>query len=83
MLNKDNFKGLNTGHMSKLETGLGVFRPCEQPKAKRDTDDQLEAKIDEADNLLKEKLDVLMDLAGITKPELLNQYTAARVIVDR
>lgn len=50
---------------------------------RRDAGEQLEARMDEADDLLKEKLDVLMDVAAISKPELYNQYKAARVIVDR
>ena len=86
--NKAEKYGLNADHMSKLETVADAFsdrvsNPRQAVISKKDIGDQLEAKIDEADNLLKEKMDVLMDLAGITKPELLNQYTAARVIVDR
>lgn len=86
--NKAERYGLNAEHLAKLETVEGAFsdrmtNPRQAVISKKDIGDQLEAKIDEADNLLKEKLDVLLDLAGITKPELLNQYTAARVIVDR
>ncbi|MCT4644082.1 MAG: hypothetical protein N4A74_03780, partial [Carboxylicivirga sp.] len=50
---------------------------------RRDAGEQLEARMDEADDLLKEKLDVLMKVAAITLPELYNQYKGARVIVDR
>ena len=86
--NKAEKYGLNADHLAKLETVVDAFsdrvtNPRQAVISKKDIGDQLEAKIDEADNLLKEKLDVLLDLAGITKPELLNQYTAARVIVDR
>ena len=51
--------------------------------SRKDAGEQLEARMDEADDLLKGKLDVLMEVAAITLPELHNQYKGARVIVDR
>lgn len=50
---------------------------------RKDAGEQLEARMDEADDLLKGKLDVLMEVVAITQPELYNQYRGARVIVDR
>ncbi len=50
---------------------------------RKDSGEQLEARMDEADDLLKGKLDLLMELAQNTHPELYNQYKASRVIIDR
>ncbi|MBK3518195.1 hypothetical protein [Carboxylicivirga marina] len=50
---------------------------------RKNAGEQLEARMEEADELLKGKLDVLMELASFTLPELHNQYKGARVIVDR
>lgn len=50
---------------------------------RKNAGEQLEARMEEADNLLKGKLDVLMELCSFTLPELYNQYKGARVIVDR
>ncbi|MBR8534943.1 hypothetical protein KDU71_05170 [Carboxylicivirga sediminis] len=50
---------------------------------RKDAGEQLEARMDEADDLLKGKLDVLMEVVAINQPELYNQYRGARVIVDR
>jgi hypothetical protein len=71
-----------------METTLTAFsnqvtNPRQAVIAKKDSREKMAELISQTDNLLSEKLDVLMDLMGITKPELLNQYKAARVIVDR
>ena len=50
---------------------------------RKDSGEQLEAQMDEADDLLKGKLDLLMELAQNTHPEMYNQYKASRVIIDR
>ncbi len=50
---------------------------------RKDAGEQLEARMDEADDLLKGKLDVLMEVVAITQPELYNQYRGTRLIVDR
>ncbi|MCG8581998.1 MAG: hypothetical protein MI866_18875 [Bacteroidales bacterium] len=50
---------------------------------RKNAGEQLEARMEEADNILKGKLDVLMELASFSLPELYNQYKGARVIVDR
>jgi len=50
---------------------------------RKDAGDQLEAQMDEADDLLKSKIDLLMELSQNTHPELYNQYKASRVIIDR
>lgn len=48
-----------------------------------DAGEQLEAQMDEADDLLKGKLDLLVELSQNTYPELYNQYKASRIIIDR
>ena len=80
--------GLTQAVIEDLEASATAFsgrvtNPRQAVISKKDTREQLAALIDEVDNLLAEKLDVLMDLVGISRPELLNQYNAARVIVDR
>jgi len=50
---------------------------------RKDSGEQLEARMDEVDDLLKGKLDLLMELAQNTHPEMYNQYKASRVIIDR
>ncbi|SMO46617.1 hypothetical protein SAMN06265379_101944 [Saccharicrinis carchari] len=50
---------------------------------RKDSGEQLEARMDEADDLLKGKIDLLMELSQNMLPELYNQYKASRIIVDR
>lgn len=50
---------------------------------RKDAGEQLEAHMDEADDLLKSKIDLLMELSQNTQPELYNQYKASREIIDR
>jgi regulator of replication initiation timing len=80
--------GLTPEVIGEMETTLTAFsnqvtNPRQAVIAKKDSREKMAELISQTDNLLSEKLDVLMDLMGITKPELLNQYKAARVIVDR
>ncbi|NJN28442.1 MAG: hypothetical protein HC819_21955 [Cyclobacteriaceae bacterium] len=80
--------GLTPAIVSELEAAAATFSeqvtlPRQGVISKKDTREQMADLIAVIDNLLSEKLDVLMDLAGINSPELLNQYKAARVIVDR
>lgn len=60
-----------------------VSNPRKTQIENSDTGDQVHAKVDETDNFVKEQVDSLVELAGNTKPELYNQYLAARVIIDR
>lgn len=51
--------------------------------SRKDAGEQLDAQMDELNDILKSKLDVLLDLIENSQPELYNQYQAARIIVDR
>ncbi|MCV9385360.1 hypothetical protein [Reichenbachiella ulvae] len=80
--------GLSTELLSSLQAAHEQFA-TQQNKVrvaivgKSHSGDQLEARMDAADDLLKEKLDVLMDLTQFTQPELYEEYQGIRIIVDR
>ncbi len=80
--------GLTTETLGELSDAEVAFKarvsnPRKTQITNSDTGDQVHAKVDETDNFLKEQVDSLLELAGNTKPELYNQYLAARVIIDR
>jgi predicted nucleic acid-binding Zn-ribbon protein len=80
--------GLTTEKLNQLETSIQNFDTKQTVVRnaivnKKNAGEQLEAHMDEADDLLKDKLDLLMDLVGNTKPILHQQYKGVRVIVDR
>ena len=80
--------GLTSERMEALETAYSSFNGKQTTVRnaivnRKDAGEQLEIKMDEADDLLKGKIDLLMELSQNTQPELYNQYKASRVIIDR
>ncbi|MCW3789658.1 hypothetical protein [Plebeiibacterium sediminum] len=50
---------------------------------RKNAGDQLDAHINVADDILKGKIDLLLDLSQNTQPDLYNEYKASREIVNR
>jgi hypothetical protein len=50
---------------------------------RKDFGEQLDARMDEIDDLLKSKINFLMDFSQNMQPELYNQYKASGMIIDR
>lgn len=80
--------GLTTERIEALKSLLANFVSKQSTVRtaiinRKDAGEQLEACIDEIDELLKAKIDLLMDLSQNTVPQLYNQYLGAREIIDR
>lgn len=80
--------GLSAKRVSLLKKALSDFENKQTAirsaiVERKDAGEQLNAQMEDADDLLKSKIDILMGLASITLPELYNQYKGARIIVDR
>ena len=80
--------GLTPETLSELSDVEDAFKarvsnPRKTLVVKSGTGEEVRDKVDETDNYVKEQVDSLLELAGNTKPELYNQYLAARVIIDR
>ena len=80
--------GLTQEEIDKLEAliaefGKGIPSPRKAIIDKQDVGKQLKALVRETDNLLKEHIDVLMELKGISDRGLQERYEAAREIIDR
>jgi hypothetical protein len=80
--------GLTQKEIDKLEALITEFgKKIPDPRKavidKKDTGKQLKALVRATDNLLKEHIDVLMELKGIDDPNLQDRYLSAREIIDR
>lgn len=80
--------GLTPEHITSMETliaGFGASQPNPRHATinKKDLGAQLKSLVRETDNLLKEDMDVLLEVKGITDPELHSKYESAREIIDR
>ncbi|MGQ1890748.1 hypothetical protein ACT29H_09925 [Thermophagus sp. OGC60D27] len=80
--------GLTTEKMDELTAAFKEFdeRQSTIRKAivvRKNISEQVEALMEEADDLLKDKIDIILELASNDHPELYNQYLGAREIIDR
>jgi hypothetical protein len=80
--------GMTAELITEFEAGLGDFTGRQTSSrmaivSRKSTGEEMEIRMDEADDLLKSKLDSLMELAKRKHPELYNQYEGARIIIDR
>ncbi len=64
------------------EFGKKIPDPRKAIIDKQDAGKQLMAMVSATDNLLKEHIDVLMEVKGIDDPDLLDRYWSAREIID-
>nr|WP_321450106.1 hypothetical protein [uncultured Carboxylicivirga sp.] len=87
-LTKGEVYNLSDDKLAEIQSALDVFASKQTNVRsaiveRKGAGEQLEALMDQADDLLKGKLDLIMEMIGITHPELLNQYKSLRIIVDR
>jgi len=80
--------GLTVDRAVALQNAIDTFKEKQTTVRsaivnRRDAGEQIEAHIDEANDILKGKLDLLMELSQNTYPELYNQYKASREIINR
>lgn len=80
--------GLTIERAEALQTAIDTFNQKQTTVRsaivnRKDAGEQLEAHMDEADDLLKGKLDLLVELSQNTHPDLYNQYKASREIINR
>lgn len=80
--------GMTAEHVARAEQLLSEFKaakttPRQAVVGSVDVNARLEEAMEETDNLIKSKLDVIMKLIKFEKPTLYGQYKSARVIVDR
>jgi hypothetical protein len=80
--------GLTPERLDNLNAAIRTFEEQQSTVRsaivnRKDSGEQLDARMDEIDDLLKGKIDLLMELSQNTQPELYNQYKASRMIIDR